>query len=77
MSEVAQKFIDQLKQDNILEAMETIKAELAKRARAVVEEVSFDVAESFNMSKVAESEEEKDEDEDDKEDDDKEEKEDE
>lgn len=68
MSEVAQKFIDQLKQQNLLEAIEVIKEELASRARNAVEEVNFTVAESFKMSRIVEADEE---DEDDESDDDK------
>lgn len=72
MSEVAQKFIDQLKQQNLLEAIEVIKEELASRARKTVEEVNFTVAESFKMSRIVEAdEEEEDDDEEDEGDDDK------
>jgi len=64
MSEVAQKFIDQLKQQNLLEAIEVIKEELASRARKTVEEVNFTVAESFKMSRIVEADEEEEEDDD-------------
>lgn len=68
MSEVAQKFIDQLKQQNLLEAIEVIKEELASRARKTVEDVNFTVAESFKMSRIVEADDEEEEDEDEEED---------
>ena len=61
MSEVAQKFIDQLKQQNLLEAIEVIKEELASRARKTVEDVNFTVAESFKMSRIVEADDEEEE----------------
>jgi hypothetical protein len=61
MSKIKQ-FLDQLKADNVLEAYQTIKDELSERARSLTEEVNVQVAEKFNMKRIAEEKEEKEED---------------
>lgn len=51
-----QKFIDELKADNIVEAYQIIKNDLTARAESLKESKRFEVAEKFKLTRVTESE---------------------
>jgi hypothetical protein len=68
---VAKQFIDHLKQENVLEAIQVIKDALDEHARQVVSNVHEEIAESFKLKTVKvldEKDDEESEDEDDSED---------
>lgn len=59
---IAAQFVDLLKEENVLDAMNLIKATLSEQARAEVTKVGVEVAKSFKLSeKMDEEEEEEDE----------------
>ncbi len=59
-------FMDFLKEDNVLEAFQTIKDELSERARALTEASNIEIAKQFKLTPIVEKDEK---DEDDKDDD--------
>ncbi len=61
-----EKFVEALKQDDVLTAYTIIKEELSSRARVVTEQTQFEVAESFKMTRIVEKKDEDEQEEDDK-----------
>ena len=56
MTDVSTQFINMLKEENALEAMQVIKAALSERARVEVAKTQTEVAATFNLTeKAAES----------------------
>lgn len=53
MTETAAKFIDHLKEENVLDAMTVIKTALSEQARAVVAKTNTEVAGTFKLTEKA------------------------
>lgn len=47
-------FMDFLKEDNVLEAFQTIKDELSERARALTEASNIEIAKQFKLTPIVE-----------------------
>lgn len=56
-------FMDFLKEDNVLEAFQTIKDELYERARALTEASNIEIAKQFKFTPIVEKDEKDDDDE--------------
>lgn len=56
-------FMDFLKEDNVLEAFQTIKDELSERARALTEASNIEIAKQFKLTPIVEKDEKDDDDE--------------
>lgn len=66
MSKIEQ-FMEHLKADNIVEALQIVKEELSERSRSLVTEMNLSTAEKYNMTRIAEEKEEENETEEEKE----------
>jgi hypothetical protein len=55
MATFSQKFIENLKESNVFEAIETIKEEMSIKARQEIESISETVAKSFKLKTIKES----------------------
>lgn len=58
-------FMDFLKEDNVLEAFQTIKDELSERARALTEASNIEIAKQFKLTPIVEKDDDDDDDDDD------------
>ena len=59
---IAAQFVNLLKEENVLDAMNLIKTSLSEQARAEVAKVGVEVAASFKLSEKMEEEEEQEDD---------------
>lgn len=57
-------FMDFLKEDNVLEAFQTIKDELSERARALTEASNIEIAKQFKLTPIVEKDDDDDDDDD-------------